>query len=334
MRRGRLVVALLLGVLAGTPAPAWAGVRVRLAPEMVLDRDQILVGDLGVVEGDEPLASRLRAIRVGPAPAAGTTVRIDAETLRLKLRLPPAEAARVELDLPERVVVTRAFQVVPGAALVEAARRAALPRVEAALDPREGAGPPALVPNGRPDDLRVPTGSVRLDARVQEGMGASTFVSVTVTVTIGGREHQAVPVTFRVARYRTVVVAARPLEPRTALGAGDFRTEPRPSTELPPDALAEVDRPADLEVVRAVQPGEVVTARTVRPRIVVRRGETVTLLVEARGFRVSTVGQAAEDARRGDTVRVINPTSKREVLGTAEGNGLVRVPFRELRSEP
>ena len=46
---------------------------------------------------------------------------------------------------------------------------------------------------------------------------------------------------------------------------------------------------------------------------------------DGRGFRVTTVGLAAEDARRGDLVRVLNPTSKREVIGRVEAGGLVRV---------
>jgi flagella basal body P-ring formation protein FlgA len=51
----------------------------------------------------------------------------------------------------------------------------------------------------------------------------------------------------------------------------------------------------------------------------------VTLVFEGRGFRITTVGQAVEDARRGDVVRVLNSTSRREVVGRVESSGRVRV---------
>jgi flagella basal body P-ring formation protein FlgA len=76
----------------------------------------------------------------------------------------------------------------------------------------------------------------------------------------------------------------------------------------------------------------VLTARTVRPRLLVRRGDLVTLVVEGRGFVITSQGRASDDARRGESVRVVNPASRRDVLGVAEAPGVVRVPFHESRS--
>jgi flagella basal body P-ring formation protein FlgA len=130
-----------------------------------------------------------------------------------------------------------------------------------------------------------------------------------------------------------VAVVARPLEPRRSISADDVRLEQRPASEVPPDALTEIADPTDLEVLRPVQPGEVLTPRVIRARITIKRGELVTLLLEGGGFRITTQGQASEDARRGDTVHVVNVASKREVVGRAEGPGVVRVPYRALGSE-
>jgi flagella basal body P-ring formation protein FlgA len=147
----------------------------------------------------------------------------------------------------------------------------------------------------------------------------------TVGVRVDGQDVQVVPVSFRVTRLVTVVVATQALEPNRRLSLADFRLEARPSTEVPPSALGAVTDASDLEAVRPIRAGEIVTQHHLRPRIVVKRGENVTLILEGRGFRVTTVGLAVEDARRGDAVRVLNPTSKREVIGRAEATGLVRV---------
>jgi flagellar basal body P-ring formation protein FlgA len=142
-----------------------------------------------------------------------------------------------------------------------------------------------------------------------------------------------VPMTFQWKKLVRVAVVARPLEPRRSLMSDDVRVEQRPATEVPPDAMTDVGDMAELEVVRPVQPGEILTPRVVRPRIAVKRGELVTLVLEGAGFRITTQGQANEDGRRGDSVRVLNVSSKREVMGRVEGGGLVRVPFLSLRAE-
>lgn len=328
--RSVLVAALALAVSAEA---AWALVTVRVAPEVSVQRDDLVLGDLGPIEGDEPLASRLRQLRLGPAPVVGATQRLDGDTLRNRLRAAHVDLARVQMLLPDRIVVTRAFQVVPASAIVEAVKREALLRPAGRSGSGEGAGNVAIVPAGRIDDLRVPTGEVVIDPRLHDGPMGSAFLAATVVVKVNGRDYQTLSMTFRVGRYQQVVVAARPLEPRTVLGPADFRTDSVSSTELPADALASVAEPADLEVLRPVKAGEVITPRMLRQKITVKRGDLVTVILEGRGFRITTQGQATEDARRGDTVRVVNVTSKRDVLGKVEGPGVVRVPFLEVRSE-
>jgi flagella basal body P-ring formation protein FlgA len=199
------------------------------------------------------------------------------------------------------------------------------------LDAAESRGEPsALTPISRPEDLRVPTGEVRLDTQVHEGAPGAPTLAATVTVSVNGRERHRAVLTFKVTRLVTVVVATRALEPRRTLMPDDFRQEQRPAGEVPPDALAHLPDDPDLEVIRPVQPGEVMSPRVMRRKLAVKRGELVTLLLEGEGFRITTQGQASEDARRGDAVRVLNVSSKREVLGWVEGGGVVRVPYRTL----
>lgn len=317
------------GAGARAVAAALAPVSVRVSTEASVQGDEILLGELAAIDGDGALAARLRALRLGAAPYPGGSVPLTGAAIRARLRQAQIDPARLELALPERVLVTRAFQVVPTAGLIEAATREILSRLPATAP---GEAPYALVPIGRPDDLRAPTGRLELSARSQLPQPPVTFVASAVTVRVNGFDYQTLPVTFRVGRYERVVVAARALDPRAVLGAADFRIETRPSVDLPPQVLREVDPNADLEATRPIAAGEVLTTYLLRSKLAVRRGDTVTLLLEGQGFRIMTLGQAAEDARRGDPVRVLNIASKREVLGTVEKVGTVRVPFLELRS--
>lgn len=323
-----LLLALLIVATLGV-APAAAAVIVRLTPAVTVDADAVL-GDVATIEGDPAQAARVRAVRLG-APGVGTPLRLDADGVRRRLRLARIDASAVRFEGAERAVITRATQVVTGPALVEAVRQQSRERQARAGVPIDATS--MLFAVSPPDDLHVPTGPVSLRVRIQDAPPGSNFVSAAVTVAVNGHDVQTVPLTFRSGHLRPVVIAAVALAPRLALGSASVRLAPRPSTDVPADALTDAAAIADLEVTYPVAAGEVLTARTVRPRLLVRRGEAVTLLVEGRGFMITAQGKAAEDARRGDTVRVLNPSSRREVLGTVESAGVVRVPFHETRSE-
>jgi flagella basal body P-ring formation protein FlgA len=209
-------------------------------------------------------------------------------------------------------------------------RREARARLEAGEVRGEAS---ALQPIARIEDLRVPTGDLRFDVRVHDGAPGAGTLAATVTVRVNGRERHQAALTFKLTRMVNVIVVARALEPRRPLNEADFRHELRPVGEVPPDFMTELSDHSDLEVLRPVPVGEVLTPRAIRQRFVVKRGELVTLLLEGDGFRITTQGQANDDARRGDAVRVLNVSSKREVMGWVEGGGVVRVPYRRLGAE-
>jgi flagella basal body P-ring formation protein FlgA len=328
-----LLLATVMGVaLVVSSAPAAAEVRVRLAAATTVDTEDLVLGDVATVDGEQPLAARARMLRLGPAPALGAALRLDAEGVRRRLRAARLDPDRFRIEGAERAVVTRAAQVIPAAAIVEAVRRELVERRARTGQPVDDQlAVSAVIP---PEDLRVPTGSVTLHARMPEAPPGSSYLAATVTVSVDGREIQTIPLTMRMGRLRQVVIAATPLPPRAVLSAAAVRVESRSSTDMPTDALTDMSGIAELEVISPVAAGDVLTSRSVRPRLMVRHGDLVTLMVEGRGFVITTQGRAADDARKGESVRVVNGTSRREVLGIAEAPGVVRVPLYETRREP
>src|SRR5262249_9054891 len=85
---------------------------------------------------------------------------------------------------------------------------------------------------------------------------------------------------------------------------------------------------------RSLAPGEVLTASSVATPRAVRRGAVVTLLVEGRGFRIVARGGASEDGAVGDTIKVVNQSSRREMAGRVEDGRAVRIPFYRLPGHP
>lgn len=316
---------------AGAAAwPAWAAVTVRVAAEVMVRGEEISLGDLATVAGDEDLALRLRQVRLGPAPAPGGSYRIDPDYLRLRLSEPRLLPEHVQLIVPDQVVVTRAFQVVTGAAIVEAASRQIQERLEIGASSEE---PYAVTALSRPADLRVPAGIVEVVAQIPVEPPGQGAMGAAVTVKVDGRSYQTMPLSFRIGRLRPVLVAARAIDAKAALGPGDWRLDRRPSTEIPAAALTAIPDAGDLEAAQPIREGEVLTQALVRRRLAVKRGDMVTVVVEGPGFRITSQGMAVTDARRGDSLRILNPTSKREALGRVEASGIVRVPFRGTGSD-
>jgi len=329
-RRLLILLAALVLLLAVWPMLAAANVMVRVAPETTVQGNEITLGDVAAVQGDEALARRLRKVVLGPSPLPGASQHLDPSYLRLRLGEAQLDPSRVQVVTPDEIVVTRAFQLLTGAAVVEAASRQVRQRLEA----QPGAqGPWAVVAASRPADLRIPTGAVELIAQVQGEPSTHSSVGATVAIKVDGRPYQTVPLSLRVGRFQDVIVAARSLDPRSPLTAGDLRVESRSSTEVPEGALATMPDVSDLDVTRPVREGETLTGSIVRRRIIVKRGEIVTLLLEGPGFRIVAQGVAAADARRGDTIKVTNITSKRDAVGKVDGPGVVRVLFADAGRE-
>jgi flagella basal body P-ring formation protein FlgA len=188
-----------------------------------------------------------------------------------------------------------------------------------------------IEPVGAPRELVLPAGEVSTTMSLQAGSPAAGHLIVLVEAAVapsrGARVERSATVTFRVNAPRPVVVAVRELARGTVIHPRDLRIEQRPAERVPRGALAEMDLVAGKEVVRPLAPGEVVTSSVVATVRAVRRGAVVALILEGPGFRIVARGVAAEDGAVGETIRVVNQSSRREVSGRIDDDRTVRVSF-------
>ena len=73
--------------------------------------------------------------------------------------------------------------------------------------------------------------------------------------------------------------------------------------------------------------GTVITSQVLEEQILVQTGEIVSVLVENQRLIVHTSGKALDRGRMGDTVRVKNLTSGKEIYGKVTGTSAVTVEF-------
>jgi flagella basal body P-ring formation protein FlgA len=184
----------------------------------------------------------------------------------------------------------------------------------------------------QPRDLVLPgDGHVTTAASVQAGSLAGGPVTVLVEATLtdpsGTRTSRSTTVALRLNVDQDVVVALRELPRRAIVAARDLRVERRPADRVPRGAVADLRDAIGREITRPVGPGEVLTASALTTAVVMRRGAVITLRLDGPGFRINARGVASEDGAIGQSIRVVNQTSRRELVGRVEDERTVRIPF-------
>lgn len=147
---------------------------------------------------------------------------------------------------------------------------------------------------------------------------------ITVVVWRGQEELRRGAVNVRIGAPATVLVAARSVPAQAVLRESDVRAktvEGRP----PHGSIAEIRELLGKQTTRAVSAGSMWRANHVKPVPLVARGESVRLRIETGALWIEGPGRAREDGLAGDSIRVLNLTSRREVRGTVTAEGLVRV---------
>ncbi len=217
------------------------------------------------------------------------------------------------------------IQRLPSEAVAELARGFVLERYGAEL---AGA---TIEPVGTPRELVLPAGEIATAVSLQAGSPSSGHLIVLVEAAVaqprGVRVERSATVTLRVNVARPVIVAVRELARGTVIQSRDLRVEQRPAERTPRGAITEMDLAAGKEVVRAVAPGEAVTTSAVASVRAIRRGAVVALVLQGPGFRIVARGIASEDGAVGETIRVVNQSSRREVSGRIDDDRTVRVSF-------
>jgi len=295
---------------------------VSLRAESTVRGPEICLGEIADIQGrNTVLMDRLRAISVARAPLPGLTRTLDVSYLKARLRLAQVDLALLVLDLPPVVSVTTASRQVAGSELVTAVR-------ESILSARpEDAGRLSVQATGAPPmAVVVPTGNLELRVRTRPPTELIGTVSTTVEVWVDGVLARTVSVPVRVAVLSEVLVAARGIARTQSVAADDLRIEAR-EVSVGQEPLRELGAALGRQTTRAIAAGEIILASWIDNPPLVRRGDIVLLTAEGRGVRAYTRGEAREDGRAGQVIRVRSLSSTREVYGQVEGERAVRVPF-------
>ena len=182
-------------------------------------------------------------------------------------------------------------------------------------------------------DLRVqekaalPQGSFSSEVMLSEQACRGGQVSGTVLFSSQGREVRRVRFSARVDLYGEVVVARTYLKKHHEIQEGDIQTVQRNLALLPNDVMAEAGEVLRQRTVLSVNGNEVLRKSMVEVPPLVRKGDRVLMTVDHPFFKITTWGEVKEEGRKGDRVKLVNLSSKKEVYGRVLNGNTVQIDY-------
>jgi len=138
---------------------------------------------------------------------------------------------------------------------------------------------------------------------------------------------QKIRVRVRVEIQGFVVLARTGLRRHQEIGEKDVHLIKKNLNLLPPDVLTDLKEAVGKRLTLSVNGQEVLRNSMVEIPPLVRKGDRVLLIIDHSYFRITTFGEVKEDGRRGDWVKLVNISSKKEVHGRVVDAHTVQVEF-------
>lgn len=140
-------------------------------------------------------------------------------------------------------------------------------------------------------------------------------IFATILLDLGNEEVKSVRVSAKAELIREVLVTTRHLSKNHQIKEGDVELALK---RISPFHLKVITDPKEVigkRTTLSINPGEILLEGMVEVVPLLRKGDQVFLLVENSKFKITALGEAKEEGRMGDRIRVVNLTTKREVYG-------------------
>ncbi len=164
--------------------------------------------------------------------------------------------------------------------------------------------------------LALPPGTRESRVVARHGETYHGPVTLSVEFFVNGNHAGSAVVSATVSWLDTVVHTARPLRRNAVIEPRDLDVRRIVVSERNQGIyFTDPDEAVGKEASRNLDSFQPLQRSDVREAVVLRRGDSVTIVYEKPGLRVTARGQARQNGVRGQVIRVVNPQSSRSVDG-------------------
>ncbi|MDO8303872.1 MAG: flagellar basal body P-ring formation chaperone FlgA [Sedimentisphaerales bacterium] len=281
-----------------------------------VNSEVVMVRDVGILKGDEETATKAGAITLCRIGRPCTEITLDKQVIMSRLASNGISASEVIVSGADSVIIARKGRVIVSDDFVKVAQQelakepndVATYRWKAAWPPKE------FVVDGAEGDVKLVSRRVSSNSQSQ--------VHVLVSVMRNGKEIGVREVAFAVQYKNQRAVAITDIQSGTLISADNVRIEAFESS-LPQRGWAQ---PYGLVARRQIRSGDTVGADSVestKSPVLVSRNQGVVIQIKQPGLLITAMGQALEDGRANECVKIRNIDSQRVLLARVNEDGTV-----------
>ncbi|HYV38338.1 MAG TPA: flagellar basal body P-ring formation chaperone FlgA [Gemmataceae bacterium] len=313
-------------VLAQADAKA---VIVTLRASAVVDEPVVMLGAVASIDGGEPwIRQKIGSLDVAEVSAAGKSVVISCEQVALRIQLAGFDTQSFKVIGPAQTMVKMVAVGLTQEDVVKVAQQAVMQRLKAAPQDVEF----RLVEPVRLPALSIaPDESLRFVVETQSQAITVGKTRIDVGIVVNGQRRAAVTVVLEVSACRDAVIATRRIEAGELLQADCLRKERR--AVRPGDAWVPYsDQLLGKRVAHAISAGQTITSASLAlpvddDEVVIHNRDTIKLVAVLGSMRVLATGEALQDGKLGQLIRVRNIESGKTVAGRVLDSGNVEVEY-------
>jgi flagella basal body P-ring formation protein FlgA len=330
LRRGALLVMLLASAVGSWASAVQAGgggarVKIELPAQVKVQGTMVTLGDVaGITCSSLELLRSLMALPLGRAPHAGEFIRLErdeiARWINRRLGIPADQIGWEGDPFIQISVVTNEINGNTIANFAEAALKDWL--MQRSENVR-------LQVVGVPRDFSLPVGPLKLQTRTFADMEPRKRMSVWVDVYVADIFIRTVSISFEVNAWVQAAVVRQAAPAGAPVAVSDIALHSVEIAALPSSAkfagIQDTLMGQPFRLRRAVMLGEVLTYAHIEPAPTVARGEWVKIHAVSGAVAVESQGEAVQDGRTGQFIRVKPSKAGGTILARVKGPGLLEI---------
>ena len=302
----------------------WAAtVNVVFPTENTVTSDRIILGQVASVVAASPagdnLAENIKKIDLGPAPAVGQNLVLRQGQLEQRILASKINMADASFEIPAEVTFSTSSQIIN-----EKTFEKIVLEYLAQNEPYQS-GHFELLSLSTAGKVNLPPGQLTYRF-VPQNSSNPTYLSGYIYFNVDGKDVARVRLTAQIDLSVTALVATRALPRGHVIADVDLSLTQVPYAQGK-GSLTNQDLAIGSTTRTNILQGEAIKDRHLTKSVMVRRGDTVTIIAQSGPLRVSATGVSKQDGALGDTVSVINQDSKKTVAGKVIGPGQVEIIF-------
>ena len=313
------LAALLLGEAESGSGPNLA---VQFKARATVQKETICLSDIATVKGTpRSFVDKIGRLRIGESPDIGEVLILSREEIASQVQKANLSSYISSKNIPEKIEVVREGRLVQKDEIIEILEenlRNFLPDPKKTLAVQEVQGFEPFI---------LPPGPYSSEVALPESSHRGGPMTATLSFFQEGRLVQKIRVRVRVEIQGFVVLARTGLRRHQEIGEKDVHLIKKNLNLLPPDVLTDLKEAVGKRLTLSVNGQEVLRNSMVEIPPLVRKGDRVLLIIDHSYFRITTFGEVKEDGRRGDWVKLVNISSKKEVHGRVVDAHTVQVEF-------